>query len=121
MTSLDTVLQGKDTTTQGDMHVSFELGDRSWSLSCSDGIRSPSRSSAVKVPGVEPATDPAAQRRTQTLAFQVDPVCAFGRSPIADRIVSPKADIGLPQNMDQEPSPFDFSAKPRDSSSNISY
>lgn len=43
MTSLDTVLQGKNTTSQGDLHVSFELGDRSWKLSCGDGVRSPSR------------------------------------------------------------------------------
>jgi transposase len=43
MTSLDTVLQGKDTTTEGDLHVSFELGDKSWKLSCGDGVRSPSR------------------------------------------------------------------------------
>src|SRR5215471_6580316 len=43
MTSLDTVLQGKDTTTEGALHVSFELGDKSWKLSCGDGVRSPSR------------------------------------------------------------------------------
>src|SRR5882762_8017265 len=43
MTSLETVLQGKDTTSQGDLHVSFELGDRSWKMSCSDVVRSPSR------------------------------------------------------------------------------
>ena len=43
MTSFDTVLQGKDTTTEGDLHVSFELGDKSWKLSCGDGVRSPSR------------------------------------------------------------------------------
>jgi len=43
MTSLNTVLQGKDTTTQGNLHVSFELGDKSWKLCCSDGTRSPSR------------------------------------------------------------------------------
>jgi len=43
MNSLDTALRGKDTTTQGDLHVSLELGDRSWTLSCSDGMRSPSR------------------------------------------------------------------------------
>ena len=43
MNSLDTALQVKNTTTQAGLHVSFELGDRSWKLSCSDGIRSPSR------------------------------------------------------------------------------
>lgn len=43
MNSLEAALQGKDTTTRGDLHVSFELGDRSWKLSCSDGVRSPSR------------------------------------------------------------------------------
>ena len=43
MTSLRTVLQSKDTTTSGDLHVSFELGDKSWKLSCGDGTRSPSR------------------------------------------------------------------------------
>ena len=43
MTSLDAALRGKDTTSQGDLHVSFELGDRSWKLSCGDGVHSPSR------------------------------------------------------------------------------
>jgi transposase len=43
MSSLETVLQGKDTTTQVDLHVSFELGDKSWKLSCGNGICSPSR------------------------------------------------------------------------------
>jgi len=43
MTSLDTALQDKNTTSRDDLHVSFELGDRSWKMSCGDGIRSPSR------------------------------------------------------------------------------
>jgi len=43
MKSLDTALQGKDTTAQAALHVSFELGDRSWKLCCSDGVRNPSR------------------------------------------------------------------------------
>jgi len=32
-----------DLENQGDLHVSFELADRSWKLSCSDGTRSPNR------------------------------------------------------------------------------
>ena len=45
MTASQTVLQGKDTANQGDLYVSFELGDKQWKLSCNDGRsrRSPSR------------------------------------------------------------------------------
>ena len=45
MTASQTVLQGKDTANQGDLYVSFELGDKQWKLSCDDGRwrRSPSR------------------------------------------------------------------------------
>ena len=43
MTSVESVLQSENTTTQHELRVSFELGDRSWRLSCSDGIRSPRR------------------------------------------------------------------------------
>lgn len=45
MTASQTVLQGKDTTNQGDLYVSFELGDKRWKLSCNDGRcrRGPSR------------------------------------------------------------------------------
>ncbi len=42
MTSLS-VLQSENTTAQRELHVSFELGDKSWKLSCGDGMRSPSR------------------------------------------------------------------------------
>jgi len=31
------------TTRRGDLHVSFVLGDRSWRVSCIDGVRGPSR------------------------------------------------------------------------------
>jgi len=47
MKTLDTALQGKDTSTQAALHVSFELSDRSWKLCCSDGVRSPSRYSVI--------------------------------------------------------------------------
>ena len=45
MTASQTVLAGKDTANQGDLYVSFELGDKQWKLSCNDGRgrRSPSR------------------------------------------------------------------------------
>ena len=38
-----TVLQGKDTATQGGLYMSFELGDKSWKLTMSDGRRGPGR------------------------------------------------------------------------------
>ena len=43
MTTTQTVLQGKDTATQGELYMSFELGDKSWKLTMSDGRRGPSR------------------------------------------------------------------------------
>jgi len=43
MTSPETVLQGKDRTIQGRLYMSFELGDKLWKLTLSDGRRSPSR------------------------------------------------------------------------------
>ena len=43
MTTTQTVLQGKDTATQGGLYMSFELGDKSWKLTMSDGRRGPSR------------------------------------------------------------------------------
>jgi len=43
MTTTQTVLQGKDTATQGGLHMSFELGDKSWKLTMSDGRHGPSR------------------------------------------------------------------------------
>jgi transposase len=36
-------VQGKDTASQGELYMSFELGDRSWKLTISDGRRGPSR------------------------------------------------------------------------------
>jgi len=43
MTTNQTVLQGKDTATQGELYMSFELGDKSWKLTMSDGRRGPGR------------------------------------------------------------------------------
>ena len=43
MTTTQTVLQGKDTATQGGLYMSFELGDKSWKLTMSDGRRGPGR------------------------------------------------------------------------------
>jgi len=43
MTTTPTVLQGKDTATQGELYMSFELGDKSWKLTTSDGRRGPGR------------------------------------------------------------------------------
>ena len=43
MTTNQTVLQGKDTATQGRLYMSFELGDKSWKLTMSDGRRGPGR------------------------------------------------------------------------------
>ena len=43
MTTTQTVLQVKDTATQGGLYMSFELGDKSWKLTMSDGRRGPGR------------------------------------------------------------------------------
>jgi transposase len=43
MQTTQTTPQGKDTASQSDLHVSFELADKKWKLSLSDGRRSPSR------------------------------------------------------------------------------
>jgi transposase len=43
MTTTQTVLQGKDTATQSALYMSFEIGDRTWQLTLSDGRRGPSR------------------------------------------------------------------------------
>ena len=43
MATTQTVLQGEDTAAQGELYIAFELGDKQWKLSCSDGRRGPSR------------------------------------------------------------------------------
>ncbi|MBB5464967.1 hypothetical protein HDG32_001061 [Paraburkholderia sp. CI2] len=43
MSTTPTVPQGKDTAIQGQLYMSFELGDKSWKLTASDGRRGPSR------------------------------------------------------------------------------
>jgi hypothetical protein len=43
MATTQTVLPGQDTATQGKLYMSFELGDKSWKLTISDGRRGPSR------------------------------------------------------------------------------
>ena len=40
---MSTVLQGQDTVIQADLYMSFELGDKKWMLTLSDGRRGPSR------------------------------------------------------------------------------
>ncbi|UUZ68992.1 transposase [Polaromonas sp. P2-4] len=43
MSTTQTVLQGKDTTIRADLYMSFELSDKKWQLTLSDGRRSPGR------------------------------------------------------------------------------
>ena len=43
MSTTQTVPQGKDTAIAGDLYMSFELGDKSWKVTASDGYRGPSR------------------------------------------------------------------------------
>ena len=43
MAATQTVLQRADAVTQGELYVSFELGDKKWKLTASDGQRAPSR------------------------------------------------------------------------------
>jgi transposase len=43
MTTTQTVPHGEDTAIQGELYMSFELGDKQWKLAASDGRRGPSR------------------------------------------------------------------------------
>ena len=43
MSTTQTVPQVKDTAVQGELNMSFELGDKKWKLTASDGGRGPSR------------------------------------------------------------------------------
>jgi transposase len=43
MSTTQTVLQGQDTAIQTDLYMSFELSDKKWQLTLSDGRRGPSR------------------------------------------------------------------------------
>jgi hypothetical protein len=43
MATTQAILQGKDTTAQGELYSSFELGDKRWNLTMSDGKRNASR------------------------------------------------------------------------------
>ena len=43
MSTTQTVPQSKDTATAGELYMSFELGDKSWKVTASDGRRAPSR------------------------------------------------------------------------------
>jgi transposase len=43
MQTTHTARQGKDMASQGELFVSFELADKKWKLSLSDGRRGPSR------------------------------------------------------------------------------
>jgi transposase len=43
MSTTQTVPQGKDTAIAGELYMSFELGDKSWKVTASDGRRASSR------------------------------------------------------------------------------
>jgi transposase len=43
MSTTQIVSQDKDTAIRGELYMSFELGDKSWKLTASDGRRGPSR------------------------------------------------------------------------------
>jgi transposase len=43
MSTTQTVPQIKDTAIQGELYMSFEPGDKKWTLTASDGRRGPSR------------------------------------------------------------------------------
>jgi len=43
MATTQTVLQGKDTVIEGELYMSFELSDKQWKVTASDGVRGPSR------------------------------------------------------------------------------
>ena len=39
MATTQAILRGKDTTAQGELYSSFELGDKQWKITASDGKR----------------------------------------------------------------------------------
>ena len=39
MATTQAILQGKDTTAPGELYSSFELGDKQWKITASDGKR----------------------------------------------------------------------------------
>jgi len=41
MNAPDTALQGQNTTITGRLYMAFELGEKSWKLSLSDGVSAP--------------------------------------------------------------------------------
>ena len=43
MSATKAVMQGMDTVMQGDLYMSFELGDKRWKVTASDGCRAPSQ------------------------------------------------------------------------------
>jgi transposase len=43
MATTQAILRGKDTTAQGELYSSFELGDKQWKITASDGKRKASR------------------------------------------------------------------------------
>nr|WP_244222654.1 hypothetical protein [Cupriavidus lacunae] len=43
MNAPDTALQGQDRAVIGQLYMAFELGEKSWKLSLTDGVRAPSR------------------------------------------------------------------------------
>ena len=43
MSTTQTAPQVKDTAIEPDLYMSFELGDKSWKVTASDGHRGPSR------------------------------------------------------------------------------
>ncbi len=43
MSTTKAVLQGTDTVTRGDLCVSFELGDKKWKVTASDGCHTPNQ------------------------------------------------------------------------------
>jgi transposase len=47
MNASGTALQGKHTATANELYMAFELGEKNWKLSLSDGARSPSHYSVT--------------------------------------------------------------------------
>ena len=47
MATTQAILRGKDTTAQGELYSSFELGDKQWKITASDGKRNASRYSVA--------------------------------------------------------------------------
>ena len=81
MSTTQTVPQVKDTAVQGELYMSFELGDKKWKLTASDGGRGPSRYNVDA--GDTAAVRTALARPESTSSSSRSPECTPAMKPAA--------------------------------------